>query len=191
MRGVLEATLEELARVGYRGLRIDDVAARAGVNKTTVYRRWPTKPDLVRAALATIAETQPSPPTTGSLRTDLLMITRHAAMLSSTREGQSLIRMIIAEGLDPELMEIVRPLRQTMESVPRAILMTAEARGEIAPGMDASMLFSVVIAALHHRLLLDGKQLDDPFVERLVDLVLLGALAPNHRAPEGGPPPST
>ena len=49
VRGILAAALEELASAGYRALRIEDVATRAGVNKTTVYRRWPTKEDLVRA----------------------------------------------------------------------------------------------------------------------------------------------
>ena len=49
--GVLEATAEELSRVGYAALRVDEVAERSGVNKTTIYRRWPTKSDLVRATL--------------------------------------------------------------------------------------------------------------------------------------------
>src|SRR5262245_16386487 len=51
VRGILAAALEELARTGYGALRIEGVAARAGVNKTTVYRRWATKENLVRAAL--------------------------------------------------------------------------------------------------------------------------------------------
>ena len=48
---VLRATAEELGRVGFAALRIEDVALRSGVNKTTIYRRWPTKQELVRASL--------------------------------------------------------------------------------------------------------------------------------------------
>src|SRR5882757_10372604 len=51
---VLIATAEELSRVGYSSLRVEDVAARSGVNKTTIYRRWPTKPELVGAAVMSI-----------------------------------------------------------------------------------------------------------------------------------------
>src|SRR5262245_2839968 len=74
VRGILGAALTELARTGYGALRIEDVAARAGVNKTTVYRRWSTKEDLVRAALLSITNDRFTPPNTGSLRTDLLQI---------------------------------------------------------------------------------------------------------------------
>src|SRR4051794_31864923 len=72
VRGVLGAALEELGRRGYGALKIDDVAMRAGVNKTTVYRRWPTKEDLVRAALLSITADRFVIPDTGSLRSDLL-----------------------------------------------------------------------------------------------------------------------
>src|SRR5205085_4108016 len=67
---VLQTTLEVLGQAGYNGLRIEDVALQAGVNKTTIYRRWPTRADLVIAALTTLAV----PPTaieTGSLESDL------------------------------------------------------------------------------------------------------------------------
>ena len=73
---VLAATMEELALVGYRALRVEDVAARADVNKTTVYRRWPEKRALVRDALGCIADRKMQAPETGALRSDLLSIGR-------------------------------------------------------------------------------------------------------------------
>src|SRR5262245_66483 len=106
VRGVLAAALEELGRTGYGALRIEDVAARAGVNKTTVYRRWPTKEDLVRAALLSITADQFVVPNTGSLRTDLLAIARGMVAMARSCEGQGLMRMLIAEGPDSELMTI-------------------------------------------------------------------------------------
>src|SRR6266487_2194893 len=68
---ILRATAEELSTSGYAGLRIEDVAARSGVNKTTIYRRWPRKSDLVSAALLHLWADE-APPDTGSLREDLL-----------------------------------------------------------------------------------------------------------------------
>ena len=58
MSTVLRTTLEVLGQQGYAGLRVEDVAAGAGVNKTTIYRRWPTRADLVIAALTSL----PTPP---------------------------------------------------------------------------------------------------------------------------------
>ena len=58
IRRALAATLRELARVGYAALRFEEVAGRAGVNKTTVYRRWPDKQALVRAALLSLSDRQ-------------------------------------------------------------------------------------------------------------------------------------
>ena len=72
VRDVLRATIDELARSGYAALRVDDVAARAGVNKTTVYRRWPTKTDLVAAAIRASAGQHEPVPDTGSARRDLV-----------------------------------------------------------------------------------------------------------------------
>ena len=73
---VLRTTLEVLGERGYAGLRIEDVAAQAGVNKTTVYRRWPTRADLVIAALTTLA-TPPKAVHSGRLEGDL-----HATFMS-------------------------------------------------------------------------------------------------------------
>src|SRR5580658_6994043 len=68
---VLRATAEELARVGYTALRMEDVARAAGVNKTTVYRRWPTKVQLVTETMRREHEQRVVAPDTGSVREDL------------------------------------------------------------------------------------------------------------------------
>jgi AcrR family transcriptional regulator len=177
VRGVLSAALSELARGGYHGLRIDDVAARAGVNKTTVYRRWPTKQELVRDALLSVAGEAFAATGTGSLRTDLLAMGRRLGALSAQPEYQGLFRVFVAEGDDAELAAIVRSLRATFESVPRAIVAAAEARGELAPGCDAALLFDVFGGALNRRLFFERAPVDEAYLQRLIDLLLLGALA--------------
>lgn len=182
VRKVLGAALAELGRTGYGALRIDDVAASAGVNKTTVYRRWPTKEDLVRAALLSITSDRITAPKTGALRTDLLEIARRMATMTCSSEGQGIMRMIIAEGPDSELLTIARSLRETFEAVPRSVIEAAEVRGEIAPGIDGMLLFDVLAATLHRRLLMEREAVDDGYLRRLLDLLLLGALAPRERA---------
>lgn len=177
VRGVLAATLREVARAGYHGLRIEDVAALAGVNKTTVYRRWPTKQELVRDALLSIASDTFAVADSGSLREDLLAIARRIAARGAQAEYQGLFRLFVVEGDDPELAAIVRSLRANFEAVPRAVLEAAERRGEIAPGVDANLLFDVLGAALNRRLFFDRAPVDDAWLQRLVDLLLHGALA--------------
>lgn len=177
VRGVLAATLREVARAGYHGLRIEDVAALAGVNKTTVYRRWPTKQELVRDALLSIASDTFAVAGSGSLREDMLAIARRIAARAAQAELQGLFRLFVLEGDDPELAAIVRSLRVSFEAVPRAILDAAAKRGEIAPGVDANLLFDVLGAALNRRLFFDRTPVDDAWLQRLVDLLLHGALA--------------
>lgn len=181
IRKVLAAALSEVARAGYHGLRIEDVATRAGVNKTTVYRRWPTKQELVRDALLSITTETFSVPDTGSLRTDLLAVARRNAALAAKPEHQGVFRIFAAEGEDAELAAIVRALRQAFEAVPREVLAAAEARGEIGPGVDHTLLFGVLGATLHWWLFFDRAPVDEALLQRLIDLLLDGALAQGRR----------
>ena len=181
VHGVLRAAIEELARTGYRALRIEDVALRAGVNKTTIYRRWPTKIELVRAALASDAESQLVAPQTGSLRSDLLALGRIFVRLASSAEGQSVMRMMMAEGSDPEVVDLEKSLRTTFECVPTSIVTNAVARGELPPSGGEPVLLDAFIGAIHHRIFMMNEPVSDEFLVRLVDVILLGALLPAAR----------
>src|SRR6478736_4384126 len=99
---VLVATAEELSRVGYSALRVEDVATRSGVNKTTIYRRWPTKPDLVGAALRAVWES-PEVPDTGTLRGDFLASLAKTAAFAMTPIGRGLTRVIQIERTHPKI----------------------------------------------------------------------------------------
>ncbi len=181
VNGVLAATLAELARMGYRALRFEDVALRAGVNKTTIYRRWPTKIELVRAALASEASCVLVAPETGSLRSDLLAVGRTFVDLASSPEGQSVIRMMVAEGLDPEVADLEKSLRAGFECVPTSIVASAVARGELAPDGDNAVLLDAFIGAIHHRIFMMNEPVTDDLLARLADILLLGALLPAAR----------
>src|SRR5690242_1375933 len=101
VQAVLDATLDALGRTGYGALRVDDVASAAGVNKTTVYRRWPTRADLVVAALGRLAAA-PSPADTGTLEGDLVDTLAQTTSLRATPGGRSALRALLAEHGQPE-----------------------------------------------------------------------------------------
>ena len=98
---VLRTTLEMLGQQGYAGLRVEDVAARAGVNKTTIYRRWPTRADLVVAALTSLA-TPPVAVETGRLACDLKATFMTATTLRSTPVGRGVVRHSLQSAAIPK-----------------------------------------------------------------------------------------
>ncbi|WP_437831991.1 TetR/AcrR family transcriptional regulator [Sorangium sp. So ce1153] len=176
VRGILAATLEELASAGYRALRIEDVATRAGVNKTTVYRRWPTKEELVRAALLSVTDEKIIPPNTGSLRGDLIAFGRAIIEIQTSAVGQSLLHVCLAEGPDSELMAIARSLRAVQEAGVRAIVEGAVARGELPPSADPLLPCELLAAYLQHKMIADRASLEEAQLARVVDVILLGVL---------------
>jgi AcrR family transcriptional regulator len=190
VRGILEAALAELARTGYGQLRVEDVAARAGVNKTTVYRRWPTKEDLVRAAILSMTADTVSAPGTGSLRGDLVEVARRFVALMGSCQVQGLMRLVLAEGPDSELFAIAKSLKKVHESVPRSVVEAAQARGELAPGIDGALLFDVLIGAIHKKIHMDREIAADDYLCRVVDLILHGAQAQEERARPSGRRPA-
>lgn len=178
---VLDATRAELAEVGYGALSIEAVAARAGVNKTTVYRRWPTRAELVTAALLVVAEQSWSAETTGDLREDLLAMARSGARFLSLPEGVSVARTLIAGGTEHELRVVTRAMRERQRRIAVEIVEKAKARGELDARIEPELLFSAVLGALVHRALMMREPLEDSFIEGLVDVVLGGVLTPDAR----------
>ncbi|AKT38559.1 TetR family transcriptional regulator [Chondromyces crocatus] len=175
---VLLATAEEIGRVGYAALRIEDVAERAGVNKTTIYRRWPTKPALVAATLGHFTEPE-EPLESGSFREELLSAVRSSCHLWGSALGKGLGRMIQDERALPEVDAIVRTLRDEYRARRRAIIARAVARGEVPEGSDAELLIDVTFAPVSSRMLRSGEPVDDAYLVRLVDFVVAGARAGN------------
>ena len=108
---VLETTLEVLGHEGFGRLRIEDVASRAGVNKTTIYRRWPTRADLVVAALTRLAG-PPRAAEVGRLETDLVSLFMSATTLRATAAGRGIVSALIAERGDPEVDRVCSELRE-------------------------------------------------------------------------------
>lgn len=172
---VLAATREELAEVGYRALRVEDVAARAKVHKTTVYRRWPTKRELVHDSMLALVCEAPPPPNTGSLRGDLLEASKHLTQFMMSVSGQGVMRMLMAEMTDPDFVGICGAIRESKENADRGMVDRAVQRGELRADVDVSVLRGMLFGPIHHRLFMMNQRVDDLFLSRLVDTVLLGA----------------
>jgi AcrR family transcriptional regulator len=170
---VLIATAEELSRVGYAALRVEDVAARSGVNKTTIYRRWPTKPELVGAALRAVWES-PDVPDTGSLRTDFIASLQRSAAFAMSPIGKGLTHVIQMERAHPEVEPIARGLREEYRTLRDQLVERAIQRGELSPATDARFVSDLISAPIFWRLFTDGESVDSSFIENVVDVVLTG-----------------
>jgi AcrR family transcriptional regulator len=175
VRRVLEVTLEHLAAHGFERLSVPEVAASAGLNKTSVYRRWPTKGDLVREALGASLGHTGETPDCGNLRTDLLVLAKSAVSFVESPLGMAVLRTLLAEGANPEIREMAASLFQQQETEgPRLVFARAITRGEISQDADIPLLLTTVAGALMHRIFIEHTSITDDFIERLIDLVLFG-----------------
>ena len=174
---VLETTLEVLGREGFSRLRVEVVADRAGVNKTTIYRRWPTRADLVVAALTTLAG-PPRAAEVGRLETDLVALFMSATTLRSTAAGRGIVSALIAESGDPEVARVCNELREMHRRPARILLEHARTRGELPAGTDVDLLLDVLTGAVYGRLRECPEPLDAGWVRRVIRLVLSGVGAP-------------
>ena len=173
---VLIATAEELSRVGYAALRVEDVASRSGVNKTTIYRRWPTKPELVGAALRAVWES-PEVPDTGSLRSDLLTSLKKTASFAMSPIGRGLTRVIQIERAHPELEPIAISLREDFRRIREVLVKRGIERQELPESTDVRFLTDMVAAPVFYRLFTEGEAVDNAFIEMVIDVVLSGVRA--------------
>ena len=176
VRKVHEAVIAQLAEVGFERLSIPDVAVRAGVNKTSIYRRWSTKADLVRAALEVSMGNAGAAISKGELRRDLVAAAGLAATFVQSPLGTAALRMLLAEGANPEVRELAGSMLQQRETDgPRELFNLAISRGELPPGADVQLILSTVAGALMQRAFIEQRQLKGAYIARLVDLVLYGA----------------
>jgi AcrR family transcriptional regulator len=180
---VIRATFEELAEVGFAALSIDDVARRAGVNKTTVYRRWPTKEDLVTTALLALPDEYFAMPDTGTIRGDLKELASRTARIFQAVEGRAMMRILFFEGKLTQLAHVEAHFAAKREATGMpAVLNRAIARGELPLGFDQQMLGDILLGTIVCKALADKKVLGKAFVAKLVDVVLEGLLRTTPRA---------
>lgn len=184
----MEAALELLTEGGVAAVSIEAVAARAGVGKATVYRRWPSRTPLVAEALSFASDQLIPTPETGSVRGDLRQLLGDLAAVLAGPAGQ-VIAGVQAEALAvPELGEALRvTLIKPRRDVLMQILRSGTGRGEVAPGTNVSVAVDMLAGAIFHRLLLTREQIDQPLVESLIEMVMEG-IASSHHGPHAADP---
>lgn len=172
---VLKATAEELDRVGYANLRVDEVAERAGVNKTTIYRRWPTKAILVSEALDSHFQVARPLPDTGSLRGDIIAYLTDMVTLANIDMWRGLLTALSGR-TDPEVESIARKLYKRERGFRTALVQRAIDRGELPRSIDAELIGDVWSAPILRRLLTFGESVEAEYIEAVVDVALAGAV---------------
>ena len=174
VHAILRTTLEQLGRRGYAALSIDQVAHAAEVNKTTIYRRWPTKGELVVAAVVACREAQPRFVPTGRLRGDLLSLLRNKARTISTPRQRAISSAI--NTLDPSISAaLLQELRRRRYTMPRDVVEAAVARGELPAETDTEFLTQLLLAPIFYRSLVLRETVPDDLIVRTIDTVLAGA----------------
>jgi AcrR family transcriptional regulator len=175
----IAATLAELAEAGYADLSLGSVARRAGVHKTTLYRRWGSKEELVLEAMLERAGEQISVPDTGSVREDLVELARTAAANASSPEVAAMARAVVAQSPhDPRLASANQRFWAQRLALDGGIVERAIERGEVAAETQPSRVIESVLGPIHLRLLLTGEPVDGSFLEGVVDVVVDGVRTP-------------
>ncbi len=170
---VLRATTEELGRVGYAALRVDDVATRSGVNKTTIYRRWPTKAELVASAIGRISVSS-TVPNTGSLEGDVLEFLLGILKFADTPAGPGIMRMLQVERAQPEIEAISARLRVEHRAARAEVVRLAIERGELPPETDPDLVADLFFQPIMTRLVRDLEPVSEAYVRAVVKVVLAG-----------------
>ena len=171
---VVEATLDELAEQGYAALRIERVATRAGVNKTTIYRRWPTREVLVADAILRTGTPAPAVlPDTGSLLGDLLAAAHLVVPVLGSERAAAITRVIVL-ATEPLLRAIGERLWEVRLAALALLLERAAGRAEIPNNVDPALVLDLIMGATTYRLLRQDTALDIAFVNDVVRAVVTG-----------------
>ncbi len=178
-QAILAAVIELLGEAGYEAMTMDAVAARAHASKTTIYRRWRGKPELVKAAVDSyVAGRVPSMADTGSLRGDLMTVMR-AMREHLTDEFLAMMSGLIhAMRTDRELAGVLWSHLASDHSAARPIIRRAAGRGEVPGGAEEALagLAHEVIEAQLFRQMAIGGSFDEEFARHVVDDLVLPAL---------------
>jgi AcrR family transcriptional regulator len=176
---ILDATLDLLAENGLGALTMEGVAAAAHTGKASVYRRWPSKEDLLVDALDRALPPLDDLPDTGSVREDLLGLLRVLLEAINSRTGCVVQSFMFDNSVDKALVEQVK--RRAMEPRQRMLidaLARGRDRGEVRPDAVNPRTAEVGPALIVHQYLMHGPPVPDAFVVQLVDDVLMPLLRP-------------
>jgi AcrR family transcriptional regulator len=177
-RAILDAARQLLIEDGYTRLRLEHVAARAGVGKATIYRRWGSKEALAQALLADLAAPHIAIDELGDTRQEMLAAVLNPLLAVSESEFGPVIRALLSQiATNPAIGD---PFRATVvqsrrDEIGRMIARGVE-RGDLCPDADPEIATELLVGPVYFRLMFGGT-LDREFAERIVDNVLSGYAA--------------
>jgi AcrR family transcriptional regulator len=181
---ILRAALQLLGEAGYEGLRIEEVARRAGAGKTSIYRRWATRDELILAAVrhflseTTTRGARSTPAPAASLREDLIAQARRLSAVLTPERAGIVAGLLLAMRTHPELAAMVRQALVAGEGgVMAGVLERAVRRGERRSARVPATMLQVLPGVLLLQVLVLGQATDDRTLTRLVDDVVLPLLA--------------
>lgn len=167
------ATLELLEEDGFENLQLPAVAERAKVNRTTVYRRWPTRVDLVADLLNSFTDVHIPDPRTGSLEGDLVALLSEIVDALRSRAIRSVLRSgTDAAENDPQIRAAQNALWERRFRLGGVIVERAITSGELPRGTDPRALLELAAGPVYFRALFTADPIDDDYIARLVDRVL-------------------
>ncbi|MDR7082698.1 AcrR family transcriptional regulator [Arthrobacter ginsengisoli] len=171
---ILDATRDLLGEAGFGSLTVEGVAARAGVAKTTIYRRYRSRTDLALAVLLDMVDdvsTRPYVAETGAELTKL--VDRTVELMCTSVMGRIMQGLVSEVAADPELARVYRErvVSNRLADV-SALVERGISRGELRPGLDPEMVTDLLLGPIYYRFFLSGSPMDSGFGERLVSTLL-------------------
>ncbi|BAY96334.1 TetR family transcriptional regulator [Tolypothrix tenuis PCC 7101] len=175
-QAILQATLDLLAEVGYQSMSIEAIASRAGVGKTTIYRRYTSKEELVADAIESL-RADVAIPDTGTFWGDMdILIDNAAKKILSPLGRQTLALIISTASSNPQFAQVywtkyIMPRREAFAQ----ILQRAKSRGEIQPDADVDLITDLVSGSLYYALIFKPTaEPVDTYMHRTITLLLRG-----------------
>ncbi len=174
-QSVLDATLDLLGEVGYRGLTIQQISERSGVARSTIYRHWNNIPDIAIAAFDGALGPNPPLADTGNVEEDLRRLYQLLVIaLKRTVWGRAMPALIEASFNDPNFKDLLPNLVERRREPSRKVLRRAIERGELVDDTPIDWVLDAISGLLYQRLLITGGKLDTP---GMVDWAIESALS--------------
>ena len=169
---VLQATTELLFERGLSGTSVDEISRRSGVAKTTIYRHWSTRTDLLREACSTIG-TPLETPDTGSFETDVTaLLTDLTHLLRSARWTSVLPSVIDAAERDPDIAKMYSRLQEGYSTPLRTVIERAINQGEIPKTTDPALWIAALTGPLFYRRWFSREPLTETFAKQVIQQVI-------------------
>ena len=170
---ILRAAVEEMAEVGYGGVTIESIAARAGVGKSTIYRHWPDKLELIADAFETFHEQMVPDLGIVSVRESVAVLLRHVAeVVVDSTFSRCIPALIEGAERDPRVREFHHRYSAERRQALIDLIALGVDGGEISPEVDPELATTALLGAIFYRRLMAATPLDPGEASRLVDLVL-------------------